>query len=294
MIYVLARLFYFMHSSVYAVLVSCVFLSLLTIEYAQANGQKPGFKVYDALIYNNKPDTKEVGFADLTMLNHVHLWPVGDSRKSVPGDKYLKRYIDKQTVSDLVVLNVEHWPLKTDSDINENVIKYRKTIALVRRTIPGVSIGIYSMFPERNYWASQKDPSHVRYKSWASKNNRLSRLADEVDIIMPSLYTYYNDPEKWVAYAVEHVKESRRLFPDKPVYVFLWPQFHSSSWLYGGKYIDPEFWRLQLDTAYKYADGVIIWGGWSDTMKRREDWVDGKGWWLETQKFINNIKNKYE
>ncbi len=72
---------------------------------------------------------------------------------------------------------------------------------------------------------------------------------------------------------------------NKPVIVFLWPEYHDSNMILKGNYIEKEFWRLQLDTVFKYADGLIIWGGW------KQEWDSNAIWWKETIQFIqeNNL-----
>jgi hypothetical protein len=51
-----------------------------------------------------------------------------------------------------------------------------------------------------------------------------------------------------------------------------------------GKYLPVDFWRCQLETLYKHADGVVIWGGY------RCDWQLNFPWWKETIKFLKKIQ----
>ena len=73
------------------------------------------------------------------------------------------------------------------------------------------------MLPIRNYWAPVRGDS-AAISDWQAENRRLQRLADAVDIIFPSLYTFYDDPAGWVTYAVANIKEARSY--GKPVYAF--------------------------------------------------------------------------
>ena len=224
------------------------------------------------------------------MLNHIHFWEKGKTRDNVPLKRNISTYLSNISIEDLVVVNVEHWSLNNISDMVENIPKYNRTFKLIKDIVGDKKVGIYSMFPQRNYWASQKFPPNQKYTDWQKKNNELADIVVDADIVMPSLYTFYPGKRGWVRYAKTHIKESRRLFPNKPVYVFLWPQYHYSNLLHGGKYIDGEFWRLQLQTAYQNADGIIIWGGWDDVSKKHLDWSNNWDWWQETIKFVSELK----
>ncbi|MDO9084545.1 MAG: hypothetical protein Q7U56_14825, partial [Humidesulfovibrio sp.] len=102
-----------------------------------------------------------------------------------------------------------------------------------------------------------------------------------VDIIFPSLYTFYDDPAGWKKYAIATIQEAKRY--GKPVYPFLWYQYHDSNKLLGGKPIPAAIWRMQLETCLKYADGVVIWGGY------KELWSEEAAWWQETKTFMNAL-----
>jgi hypothetical protein len=90
-------------------------------------------------------------------------------------------------------------------------------------------------------------------------NNRAASLARGVDMVFPSLYTFYPDQAGWLSFAAAQVCEARRL-SSGPVYVFLWPEYHPGS-SSGGEAISPDYWRFQLETARRLADGIVIWGG---------------------------------
>ena len=70
----------------------------------------------------------------------------------------------------------------------------------------------------------------------------------------------------------------------KPVYAFLWPRFHDSNRLLGGRYIGDDYWRMELDTARRYADGIVLWGGWDEG--RPAQWDENAPWWRVTKGFL--------
>jgi hypothetical protein len=83
-----------------------------------------------------------------------------------------------------------------------------------------------------------------------------------VDALFPSIYTFYTDRQGWVTYAIAQITEAKRKAKGKPVYAFLWPQYHESNLLLGLRPLDSDYWELQLNTVAQHADGVVIWGGW--------------------------------
>src|SRR5690606_26877227 len=102
-------------------------------------------------------------------------------------------------------------------------------------------------------------------------------LAAAVDIIFPSLYTFYDQPEQWQRYAIGNVAEARQY--GKPVYPFIWPQFHDS-----GAEIPSTFWRQQLETVYAEADGLVIWS----PARGRPTWNPSAPWWQATTDFLQS------
>jgi hypothetical protein len=79
-------------------------------------------------------------------------------------------------------------------------------------------------------------------------------------------------------YALAILREARQY--GKPVYAFLWPRYHDSNRFIGGQPISRKFWRKQLETVYRHADGVVIWD------YDRSLWREYMPWWLETKAFL--------
>jgi len=104
------------------------------------------------------------------------------------------------------------------------------------------------------------------------------------DVVFPSLYTFYDNQAAWDIYAKGMIEEARRY--NKPVYVFLWPEFHVSNILLRGTNIPAKFWRHQLEFCSALADGIVIWGGW------KEKWNETADWWVETKLFMKTLKQR--
>ena len=61
-------------------------------------------------------------------------------------------------------------------------------------------LGYYMMIPEKNWYAPVQNRSS-KMKAWKSNNDKLARLAKEVDVIFPSLYTMFDNQSDWIKYA---------------------------------------------------------------------------------------------
>jgi len=53
-----------------------------------------------------------------------------------------------------------------------------------------------------------------------------------------------------------------------------------------GQFLPASFWRLQLEIARRYADGVVIWGGYNLQARGPRTWDANAPWWRETLAFL--------
>ena len=97
------------------------------------------------------------------------------------------------------------------------------------------------------------------------------------------MYTFNDDQSAWAKRAQASAAEARALGPGKAVYFYLWPQYHDGT-PKQFQFIDGAYWKFQLETAYRYADGVVLWS------PSRYDWDDSTGWWTATQEFMHTIR----
>jgi hypothetical protein len=239
------------------------------------------FKVFDATMYLNRPSLKADGLEPVSVLyTSAQRWPFR-SKDDLPDAATIQEWLSKRSLFEIVVLDVEHWPLEGDAAlIRQSLNKYRTLFSRVKAATSNRVIGFYSVPPLRDYWRAGEPTTAARYRVWQAENDTWQALADEVDVLFPSLYTFYNDPNGWVRYAEANLAEARRMAGRKPVYAFIWPQFHESNKTIGLTYVPASFWRLQLDTVAKHADGVAIWGGY------RTNWNPQAEWWRVTKDFI--------
>ena len=276
--------------------VTCFLVSLvlwgtiaISISWGQTAQKSEPFMVFDGTLYSNKPDLSIYGIHPITIgysakfgsewFKHTDRLPSMDAVKAVA--------LDAQQRGQIIVLDIEHWPLKGSPDLVQHSLdKYLSVLQWVRNAAPGLPVGYYGAPPISDYWRAIKDPLNQEHIKWMIENDQIRSLATAVDVYTPSLYTFYADQEGWKKFAVAQIKEARRYGNGKPVYVFLWPQFHNSNRTLGGRYLPGDYWRFELETAKQHADGIILWGGWDLKKNRQAEWDENADWWKVTKDFI--------
>lgn len=215
-------------------------LIIATISLFVNRSEADKCRIFDLTAYKNKP--KDIG------MEKIRIWSVN---RPMPVNQ-----------TGLWVINKEDLPMKTINDIDQNILEYVRVIESFKVKNPQSIIGIYSILPNRQYWIKE---------NWAEINEALKVLSYHVDVIFPSIYTFYPDVGGWVDYAEKNIKQARQY--GKPVYVFLWPKYHNSNQYIGGKYIEAGFWNEQLKTSCRFADGIVVWSG------EPSDWKDNMPWY---------------
>lgn len=254
-----------------------------------SSGARP-FIVFDATLYKDKPS-----FSDYPILRPITVlyeWPLfltEQSSTALPSEQRVRSVVKKlSATSDPVVLDIERWPLKGDAQaVKTSVSKLLLVLSWIKGELPHAKIGTYGTVPLPDYWRAIRGQTNSEFQAWQQDNDRLDELLPHMDALYPSIYTFYSDRQGWVAYAIAQIREARRKADGKPVYAFLWPQYHESNHLIGLKPIEPDYWELQLLTVSQYADGVVIWGGWGKN--EPEPWNEAAPWWQVTKRFMNRI-----
>jgi hypothetical protein len=245
-----------------------------------AEGAGTLFRVFDGTFYKGKPDLVALGVEPARLIYEGALFARGSRADAMPSVTAVeKTALQAAAASGVNVLDVERW-----NDLADAPARYVALLRQLRAINPSYKTGYYSVVPKRDYWGATAGQGSAKYIAWQRENDRLQPVADETNYLFPSLYTFYDDPVGWVKYAEANIAEARRLAKGKPVYAFLWPQYHESNWLLRGRPIPGKFWRLQLDTVRRLADGVVIWGGY------KQNWNPDAEWWLETKRFLASDK----
>jgi hypothetical protein len=174
--------------------------------------------------------------------------------------------------------DLEEWTLYgSPADLDTRIQKHLQAISIARQTAPTLRFGFYGVVPTAPYWPIVLNKAD-ELTAWRDLNERSRVIARQVDFLFPSLYTFYDDPRGWELSARAVLMEAKRY--GKPVYPFLWPHFHNSNRALWGTMISREFWRRELEVCRECADGVVLWGGFTEL------WDEEAPWWLETKSFL--------
>ena len=258
---------------------------------------KPSFKIFENIRYRNGPDLRSIGMEPLKIHYEAAFFsdrqPQGAYQDLRSGQDYplpdLSRVAAVARSSPAVsCVDIErywnNWQKNGDEEIDPRAIDTYETICTAYDdALPrGHQYGLYSTLPLRSYWPVINNSMG----RWRDTNTDMMAVGDLVDMTFPSIYTFYTDSDqdqnRWIIYAIEQIKEAKRIAPGKPCYPFLWPTFHSGNDAFKGKPVPPAYFRKQLDTCRKYADGVVIW-----TLSRNKniDFRDIPPWWVELKDF---------
>lgn len=249
------------------------------------------FIIFDATLYKNKPSFEGYPIRPITLLYEARLFPGKHAPTAMPHEQTV-RSIGKELrgASQPVIIDIERWPLKGNVQaVKENVGRLSTILSWIKAEAPNIRVGAYGTVPLPDYWRAIRGPASKEHQAWQQDNDRLEELAAQLDALYPSLYTFYPDRQGWVNFAVAQLTEAKRKANGKPVYAFLWPQYHDSNAKLRLQPVEPEYWELQLNTVYQYADGLVIWGGWGD--HGAESWNDEAPWWQVTQRFMRQISS---
>ena len=267
------------------------FVCLGSTGFAQSISSPKPFLVFDGTLYSNKPALSTYGIRPITLVYAGKFGPDWHKQADRLPDLQTVQAVarDAQQKGHVTVLDIEHWPLIGSPDsVRGSLTKYMTVLDWFRAAAPGLAVGYYGAPPVCDYWRAMKDTSSQERQSWMEGNDQLRSLAGAVDILFPSLYTFYPDQAGWKKYAIAQIEEARRYGGGKPVYVFLWPQYHDSNRILGGSYLPADYWLLELETAKEYADGLVIWGGWDVTKNIPMIWDDSAPWWKITKEFMKS------
>ncbi|RWF04418.1 hypothetical protein [Mesorhizobium sp.] len=237
------------------------------------------FKLFEDLLFSGEPpDFRLFGFDHLTLATpHVLGF-------DVPRPDQVQKALALPRTNKFMAIDIEHWPLNgTALDRASSIAKYKATLSAIKQADPSLKLGLYSVLPIADYWRANGSEGDKALRDWKSRNDEISSaLLPYVDVLFPSVYTPYSDEDAWVVFARANIDEARRISKGKPVYCFLWPQFHTTR-----AFLPGDFWYAQLDTCRKFADGLVIWGTVAlSPIYRPEKWDENAEWWQATLRFL--------
>ena len=258
----------------------CCFFSL-TAKSAPQQSQAKSFTVFDNLHFVERPDTAQFGIANCNIVYGYGRYAPKDlqDRKSqkIPAANELKDPFQKAVREAAqkpgpVVLDIEQFYFKGKPEVVKS--RFDLFVNLTRwaqEAAPGRAIGWYGhgLFP---------NPPGAQYGQEASQ------LATTVNAFFPSMYTFNDDRAAWEKKARSLVAEAHKIAPGKPVYFYIWPQYHNGT-PKGLQFLSGDYWLWQLETARKVgADGVVMWSS------GKPAWNPNTEWWKATLKFLKESK----
>ena len=248
-------------------------LTINLISSVLLNGKSIGgksFSIFDALLHKGKPNLQRIGLRSIRGVENI--WRKGRSTMEVDeiGVKESLKWISNDNSN--YFFDIERWlVLDTTPEMRkESIAKLRRVAEIARNYSPNAKFGFYGIPPASTYWRTQ-DAGGGQYTEWLDVNRELLALASMVDFILPSLYTFYDDPIGWRRYAVATIREARLY--SKPVYPFLWFEYHDSNKLLAGKEITESSWHEELSFCHECCDGIVLWGGFN------RGWTERAKWW---------------
>lgn len=261
--------------------------SVSTVAQAQscARPVDRGFRIFDGLMYVSKPDWSHLGIEPIHIIDRG-LWLDNRRRRGPPDPVQVRRYLDGLPRDNApIVLDFEQYDLTgTDEAARTALTELRQMVAAFRAAAPGRRLGFYGIVPVPDFARSLAGAGSPAYRAWQRHSDRMRSIRGNVDYLFPPTYTNSPDQAAWTAFATAQICEARRL-SSKPVYVFLWPEYHDGSPL-SGQYLPADLWRHQLETAYRHADGVVIWGGYNVPANHPRNWDPRAPWYAPTLAFI--------
>lgn len=228
-----------------------------------------GFRVYDNTFYSNV-NLEGVGAVRSNVIYEAPIAQLaGQNPKNfrgprprgaelaLPAKSDYEAYVRRTAVNPgPVVLDFETLYLKgARLTAERHYQKLRKLLEWAHEAVPGRTVGYYGVLGNTlpRYFTLER------------------RLAEREDALFPSLYTFSDNRAAWRTRFRRIMAEAATVAPGKPVYAYLWPQYHDGTKL-AGRYLTPDHWRFELETARLLCSGAVIWSPWTSDPDQR--WVD--------------------
>lgn len=255
----------------------CMLVLFVWVLAASGDGQSPAqtpkknFVIYDNMSYKGKPDTTPLGMIPSDVLYENKIWPVRQQIGTLPDRSVFEALVRSvATHPGPLVIDIENLSLRIAPDRARLSAELLAKLAdWAHEAVPGKIIGYYGTntlldIPEPDLPAARE-------------------LARHVDAFFCPLYTFDDDRARWEKRAKTSLEQSQQLDPKKPVYFYLWPQYHVGS-VKALRYVSGDYWKFELETARRYGDGVVLWSSGTYV------WDPRSGWWDATQEFAKSLQ----
>ncbi|WP_448607492.1 hypothetical protein [Paenimyroides ceti] len=279
-----------------------VIFNLLSISCGAQRSEE--FRIYDAMLIKQKPSLYKEGLSFINMIYDDSLLVYKDlsdlNASNLSNEKFL-RSSKRVKPSYPICLDIEVW-LFNEEHIHESVRKYTDVLQKFKKKFPKTDIGLYGVIPYADLNIYQEKATFLNDKSkdwmqeWKYINSNLGSIVSNSNIAFPSCYTRFKDRDLWKFAFLEQIKKIKEIDSNIKIYAFLWPQYYAAGFEYNDHLVEADFWKLQLEMAYKYCDGVVVWAPHYNSNDRSDyTWNENAEWWQTTKQFIKdkNIKSNY-
>ena len=241
---------------------------------AGASPQSSGpqkFPIFDNMAYKEKPDTSAEGMIPSNVIYEKQIWPDRQMAGAMPDRETFESLVRSQAKNPgPLVIDIESFWLRGPVELaRHNMEILAKLADWAHEAVPHKVIGFYG-----TNTLTDIPPANAAIAK---------ELAGHVDAFFTPMYTFNDDRERWEKRAQSARDEARGLDAKKPLYFYVWPQYHVGS-ARALRYVDGDFWKFQLETSRKYSNGIVLWG--SNTYV----WNVKSGWWEVTEEFAKSVK----
>jgi len=239
------------------------------------------FVIVQSMEYRDKVDLTSFGVVGNQIIYAYSLLSPtnNDEPDTAPAIHAIAKTLEKGALP--TIIDIGRWSIYTKDTIQrrKNLQKLIFVIENLRISRPDILFGYNGVVPQRIY----EPLVDLKLNEWLSFNEAAKLdFVPHVDAIFPTLFTIYDDPVAWETFARHTLMEAKRF--NKPVYAVLCPKFHESNPMLNGYYLPVIYWRLELETCFRYCDGIVI-----RNYEPKMDWDPQASWWKETQAFMNEI-----
>jgi hypothetical protein len=223
------------------------------------------------MFYKGKPGTAAYGLIPSNVLYENKIRPDSRDVRTLPNRDAFQSLLRAAAVNPgPLVIDIESVSLRASPETaRDNAETLAKLANWAREAAPGKLIGYYG--------------TNTLCDIAQSNLAAARQLARHVDAFFPSLYTFDDDRSNWEKRAKALLVQSRQLDAEKPVYFYLWPQYHEGT-KKALQYVAGEYWKFQLDTAHRYGNGIVLWS------RSRDPWDPRSGWWQATLQFAASLR----
>lgn len=261
-----------------------LFIAWLMLITVSAGAQSTPFKLFHQVRYSNTPATLSPYLLPLKISNESVLL----NPDSTPNQIAIQNFALTCPAGVNVCLDLETWPYFPNSKLTTTINRFLTTISYFKAVNTVSPLGFYGVPPRQAYEWSTIDPVNnpSGYATWKRISDSLARFAVNVDVFQPSFYAYDADTTSWRKMVDTTIAATKRYSTTKPIYAWIWPQYHQSTRPNQLQFIDTAIWRYQLQTLYDRTNGVIIWTSNKDASNNTIYWDPNMLWWQVTKSFM--------